>query len=271
MCGHWCQQIQHLFHLWLLCCIAWKLLVSIKISITLIVTALPFPMLHFQLNLFELRHKALLLENLWTNSTKGSTNFVCKDISEVIAPLCSNSDTHNDSNPKGCPFLLPLTHRSHNPMSTPVCPLEVPFWSMQVSRTRGGQSFHKSMKFRNSLEFLPFLAVRFRTFSPWSLNRFPSSFSSSHNVLTYWEVNSGWVRNPCRNQPWIVGFQRQFAPTTDSKSPYMQNWWIVPPTSNFLIIRILDDTFLVMAALTATKCIAPTNNKAICLVNIKSN
>ena len=35
-----------------------------------------------------------------------------------------------------------------------------------------------------------FLAVRFRAFSLWSLNRFPSSFSSSHDVLTYWEVNS---------------------------------------------------------------------------------
>ena len=56
---------------------------------------------------------------------------------------------------------------------------------------RGGQSFPKSAEFRNSVEFRPFLAVRFRAFSPCSLNRFPSSFSSSHDVLTYWEANSG--------------------------------------------------------------------------------
>ena len=30
-----------------------------------------------------------------------------------------------------------------------------------------------------------FFAIRFRAFSPWLLNRFPSSFSSSHDVLTY--------------------------------------------------------------------------------------
>ena len=34
-----------------------------------------------------------------------------------------------------------------------------------------------------------FLAVRFCAFSPWSLNRFLSSFSNSHDVLTYWEAN----------------------------------------------------------------------------------
>ena len=42
-----------------------------------------------------------------------------------------------------------------------------------------------------SWQSVRFLAVCFRTFSPWSLNRFPSSFSSSHDVLTYWEANSG--------------------------------------------------------------------------------
>ena len=32
---------------------------------------------------------------------------------------------------------------------------------------------------------VPFLAVRFRAFQSVSLNWFPSSFSSSHDVLTY--------------------------------------------------------------------------------------
>ena len=51
-----------------------------------------------------------------------------------------------------------------------------------------------------------FWAVGFRAFSPWSMNRFPSSFSSSHDILMYWEANSGWVRNLCRRQPQTVGF-----------------------------------------------------------------
>ena len=34
-----------------------------------------------------------------------------------------------------------------------------------------------------------FLAVCFCAFSPWSLNQFPNSFSSSRDILTYWEAN----------------------------------------------------------------------------------
>ena len=61
----------------------------------------------------------------------------------------------------------------------------------QVDMSRGGQNFPKSTEFRNSVAFRPFLAVRFRAFQSVSLNRFPSSFYSSHDVLTYWEPNSG--------------------------------------------------------------------------------
>ena len=83
-----------------------------------------------------------------------------------------------------------------------------------------------------SVLFFPFFSIRI---FPWWQNRFPSSFS---NVPADWEANSGWVRNPCPHQLRTIGFQRPFAPSTDSESPYMQNWWIVPLTSKSLIIRI---------------------------------
>ena len=56
---------------------------------------------------------------------------------------------------------------------------------------RGGQTFPKSTEIRNSVAFRAVFSVFFRpNFSVWQ-NRFPSSFCSSHDVLTYWEANSG--------------------------------------------------------------------------------
>ena len=56
---------------------------------------------------------------------------------------------------------------------------------------RGGQTFPKSTEIRNSVVFRAVFSVFFRpNFSVWQ-NRFPSSFCSSHDVLTYWEANSG--------------------------------------------------------------------------------
>ena len=58
-------------------------------------------------------------------------------------------------------------------------------------RYRGGQTFPKSTEIRNSVAFRAVFSVFFRpNFSVWQ-NRFPSSFCSSHDVLTYWEANSG--------------------------------------------------------------------------------
>ena len=54
----------------------------------------------------------------------------------------------------------------------------------------GGQTFPKSTEFRSSVEFHPFLTVRFRAFESVSLNQIPSSFCSSHNVMTSWKANS---------------------------------------------------------------------------------
>ena len=57
--------------------------------------------------------------------------------------------------------------------------------------TRGGQTFPKSTEIRNSVAFHAVFSGFFRlNFSVWQ-NRFPSSFCSSHDVLTYWEANSG--------------------------------------------------------------------------------
>ena len=58
-------------------------------------------------------------------------------------------------------------------------------------RSRGGQTFPKSTEIRNSIAFRAVFSVFFRPkFSVWQ-NRFPSSFCSSHDVVTYWEANSG--------------------------------------------------------------------------------
>ena len=50
---------------------------------------------------------------------------------------------HNDSNPKCCLFLLPLTHRFRNHLLTLVCLVEVPFQRVLASHTSGPPHFRE--------------------------------------------------------------------------------------------------------------------------------
>ena len=93
--------------------------------------------------------------------------------------------------PRPCPCKTGVMKSTTDHLSTVAHAAEAATQETHCSCTRGGQTFPKSTEIRNSVAFRAVFSVFFRpNFSVWQ-NRFPSSFCSSHDVLTYWEANSG--------------------------------------------------------------------------------
>ena len=115
------------------------------------------------------------LKSPWLGPTAGS--IPKEETMTLVGPKTPKESLQTRNNRLGIPITV-LGIQSHSKTS-------------KYMIIRGGQTFPKSTEFRNSVLFHPFFGSPFPYFSVRVAESVPSRFSSSHDVLTYWEANSG--------------------------------------------------------------------------------